>query len=288
VFALDANGSVEGIEDEDGDIQDCTGSSDPNCRSDAYRYDPYGELESGEESLSAEAADNTLRFDGFHYDPGSATYDMQARPYRPDIGRFLTQGRSRRRPATWPSRQTRLTMTCVVCQRRSSQGGSISESARRDRALRVYWQGELTDGVLLYGLRAAATGRAGLVEAPWPPGTEATDPWLLHGPGWCVDVWTVRVVQWPAPDRWRSTIEASLRRVVESGYVVAWFSTEGDFVDPPQLFDPRYMGDGMYAACSTATGFLMRDRTGPRLEMLTGQDLLELRAAAEPLWSPSD
>jgi hypothetical protein len=33
-YALDANGSIEGLEDADGDIRDCQGSSDPACRSD--------------------------------------------------------------------------------------------------------------------------------------------------------------------------------------------------------------------------------------------------------------
>jgi RHS repeat-associated protein len=92
-FALDANGSVEGLEDADGDVRDCTGDPDPNCRSDGYQYDPYGASESPETSLSPEAAANPLRFEGFYYDQAQLTYDMHARPYRPDLGRFLTQDR---------------------------------------------------------------------------------------------------------------------------------------------------------------------------------------------------
>jgi RHS repeat-associated protein len=92
-FALDANGSVEGLEDADGDIRDCTGSTDPGCRADGYLYDPYGQLESDEAGLTAEATDNQVRFEGFHYQPQSQTYDMRARPYRPDIARFLTPDR---------------------------------------------------------------------------------------------------------------------------------------------------------------------------------------------------
>jgi RHS repeat-associated protein len=71
--------------------------------SDRYDYDPYGELErrdfsagtpsTAEGQLSADAKGNPFRFEGFYYDQPVRTYDMQARHYRPDIGRFLTQDR---------------------------------------------------------------------------------------------------------------------------------------------------------------------------------------------------
>jgi len=91
-FGKDANGSVEGLEDADGDIREC-GASEPICRTDRYRYDPYGEMEDKEADLSEEAKDNPFRFEGFYYDSGLKSYDMRARPYRPDIGRFVTQDR---------------------------------------------------------------------------------------------------------------------------------------------------------------------------------------------------
>jgi RHS repeat-associated protein len=70
---------------------------------DKYDFDPYGELErqdfrsghpaSAEDQLSGQAQDNPFRYEGFYYDASVRTYDMQARDYRPDIGRFLTQDR---------------------------------------------------------------------------------------------------------------------------------------------------------------------------------------------------
>jgi len=42
-------------------------------------------------TLGEEAQDNPFRFDGFYHDSGVKTYDMHARHYRPEIGRFLTQ-----------------------------------------------------------------------------------------------------------------------------------------------------------------------------------------------------
>ena len=92
-YATDANGSVEGLEDPDGDIKECTDPADTTCRSDAYSYDPYGQLEGEESKLAPEAKENPFRFEGFYYDANISTYDMQARPYRPDIGRFATADR---------------------------------------------------------------------------------------------------------------------------------------------------------------------------------------------------
>ena len=91
-YATDLLGSVVGLERSDGSV-----SSD-----EAYEYDPYGELErkrdapaeaDAEAQLSVDARENPFRFQGFHYASGVKTYDMQARPYRPDVGRFLTADR---------------------------------------------------------------------------------------------------------------------------------------------------------------------------------------------------
>lgn len=67
---------------------------------DRYDFDPYGELEAKdsssthpEQELSADARENPLRFEGFYYNNTTRTYDMQARVYRPDIERFLSQDR---------------------------------------------------------------------------------------------------------------------------------------------------------------------------------------------------
>ena len=100
-YAKDGNGSISGLESStDGSIAD----------DERYRYDPYGELEDAEgdpiesthpagsevpveEGLSDEATENPFRFEGFYYDSGVKTYDMHARHYRPDIGRFLSEDR---------------------------------------------------------------------------------------------------------------------------------------------------------------------------------------------------
>jgi RHS repeat-associated protein len=88
-YVKDANGSVLGLEDGDGVVDDGT---DPDGKSAKYEYDPYGDLENPD-TLNEEAEDNPFRFEGFYFDSGVKSYDMQARAYRPDVGRFLTQDR---------------------------------------------------------------------------------------------------------------------------------------------------------------------------------------------------
>jgi RHS repeat-associated protein len=100
-YATDANGSVTALENSSG--------SAPTA--DRYHYDPYGNLELGagalqtaitagnfqtatsENQLAADAQANKYRFEGFYYDSGVATYDLLARPYRPDSGQFLVSDR---------------------------------------------------------------------------------------------------------------------------------------------------------------------------------------------------
>lgn len=91
-YATDSNGSIEGLENPDGNID----------ASNQYHYDPYGNLEnkdpqnptkSPEATLGAAAQDNPFRFEGFYDDAGINTYDMLARDYRPDLQRFTTQDR---------------------------------------------------------------------------------------------------------------------------------------------------------------------------------------------------
>lgn len=84
-YVSDAQGSVLGFEDSAGHVQDGT----------HYRYDPYGAIvnQDGQDPLNQTAKDNPFRFQSFYYDPTASGYDEQAREYRPDIQRFLTQDR---------------------------------------------------------------------------------------------------------------------------------------------------------------------------------------------------
>jgi RHS repeat-associated protein len=82
-YQKDANGSVEALEGKGATV----------AANNRYTYDPYGESQGAQAALGAPAKSNPFRYEGFYYDSGIKIYDMQARQYRPDIGRFLTQDR---------------------------------------------------------------------------------------------------------------------------------------------------------------------------------------------------
>ena len=103
--------------------------------------------------------------------------------------------------------------------------------------------------------------------------------------GWAVDLWTIRDPRLPAGAEWRTTLARVLGRLLDAGYEVAWFAVEGDFADPPALFDPDMMGEGVYAAASGKTGFICRDDGEGDLKALGHADLSRLRPPAEAVWS---
>ena len=89
-FAKDANGSVTGLENGSGVLG---GGS-------RYAYDPYGESDRPAEpgqrddpdaGLDVDTRANLFRFEGFYFDSGVGSYDMHARQYQPDLGRFLSR-----------------------------------------------------------------------------------------------------------------------------------------------------------------------------------------------------
>ena len=102
----------------------------------------------------------------------------------------------------------------------------------RSRALTVYWQGQETSGLLLYGLRRPKQHPETELDGLLPKGADVSKPWLLHGEGWAVDVWTIRTPAVPTGRDWRAMLALVLGHMLEAGYDVAWFATEGDFADP--------------------------------------------------------
>ena len=99
-LAHDAAGSVIGLEDDEGTFDDPDSPGDDSDN--RYDFDPYGSLQDPEPGnsvsdveaeLPTAAASNPFRYEGFYYDSGIASYDMQAREYRPEVGRFLSQDR---------------------------------------------------------------------------------------------------------------------------------------------------------------------------------------------------
>jgi RHS repeat-associated protein len=83
-YELDPQGTVLGLENEAGVIE----------AGKAYEYDPYGQLLNEDEISGDETAGaNPFRFQGHYYDQGTDVYDMQARSYLPEVGRFMGEDR---------------------------------------------------------------------------------------------------------------------------------------------------------------------------------------------------
>lgn len=83
-YITDAAGSVEALENDDGAL---VGGDI------LYRYDPYGAALQNEGNLPADARENPFRFEGHYYDSSPQSYDMRARSYLPEVGRFLQEDR---------------------------------------------------------------------------------------------------------------------------------------------------------------------------------------------------
>ena len=139
-YSTDAGGSVEGLEEADGSVEP----------QNAMDYDPYGQLQRapGEqqpgENLGQPAKDNPFRFEGFYADSGLQTYDMQARPYQPALGRFLTQDRFEDSAGDLTLQSDPLTQN-----RYAFAGGNPVNN--------VEWDGHHAEGALSGGYRAGSS-----------------------------------------------------------------------------------------------------------------------------------
>ena len=155
----------------------------------------------------------------------------------------------------------------------------------REQAFQVYWKGEgEVLGLLLYGLRRPD-------EQPQVAfdDVRASDPYVLQGDGWAVDLWTIRADGGlPVGEEWRALLQRLLGRLLEAGFAAAWLALEGDFADPPHLFDPALMGQAVYAAASPELGFITHDDGDGEIETLTDADLERLRALATTVWPGAD
>lgn len=117
--------------------------------------------------------------------------------------------------------------------------------------LGVIWEGDDVPGILFYGL-----WRSPVPAAQLPSTTRPLEAIELSGPGWHVQGWRVRFLTFPPANQWIAEIYGLLSEQVTAGAIMAWCALEGEFADPPRLFDREVMGDGVYAALSPDLGFV--------------------------------
>ena len=157
---------------------------------------------------------------------------------------------------------------------------------RTEEALGVsLTSGEEVDGFEVAGLWASGYPEVGHPTPPlelWPEGTEA-DVWRMHGPGWVVQLWRLRLRTWPAASAWRGLVEATLNRMSAHGASIAWMANDHTFADPPSLFDQEAMGDMVFAALSSVTGFVCAAQVGQPVAWLPSIVQDQLHAEAKRL-----
>jgi hypothetical protein len=158
---------------------------------------------------------------------------------------------------------------------------SVKPPARE--VLSIYWDGEETAGFTVHALRhRRGEPMPELAPLDWPGKVEVR-LFVLHGEGWEVCVWDVRVDEWPPPGDFDRSIQKLLCGLVAEGFSAAWIGLEGHFADPPRLFVPDEMTGGVLAACSGKTGFLPAVRLDAPLRAISDSDLLALREACGDL-----
>ena len=145
--------------------------------------------------------------------------------------------------------------------------------------LEVVWDGMAEPGVVVFGLYGAA-GPAAPPSFPheaWPLDTDVRSH-LLHGNGWRVFEWDIRVGRWPTGETWRAAVGATLQSLVDEGAVVAWLGVEGRFCDPPDLFDPACMPGGVLAVALPDKPLDCRVDPDEPLQTLSDEEMHALRA----------
>lgn len=146
-----------------------------------------------------------------------------------------------------------------------------------DDSLRIFWNGDELRGITAYGYwRGDAAQHPPFPLDLWPAGAECK-PGSLHGPGWRVLLWDVRVPVWPAAEAWERVLEGTLQALCAAGARVAWCGVEGCFADPPGLFSPEDMSGGVWAALVPGRGFRCSAKLGGTYRALTDRELVELR-----------
>jgi hypothetical protein len=162
----------------------------------------------------------------------------------------------------------------------------VTDRGTTRQALGIFWQvAELAGFEELDGFTVYAYWPRGLVPPPaldlgrWPKVESRVH--RLFGEDWTVWQWDIRVHSWPAAALWRSLVLGTLDQLLDAGAAVAWCAVEGAFADPPALFEPRHMSDGVWAArIKDQGGVFQPSGLDEPFETLTDEQLARLRQAA--------
>lgn len=146
-----------------------------------------------------------------------------------------------------------------------------------ETSLGIFWNGEEVDGITVYGFfRGEKVDAPELDEVIWNENIEVKTS-KLFGDKWTVWVWDIRICGWPDTANWFHVVKATLKEMLSHGAVVSWAGLEGFFVEPPDLFDPQYMSDGVWAVLSESEEFICSAEIGQPFKTLDDQVLEHMR-----------
>lgn len=100
----------------------------------------------------------------------------------------------------------------------------------------------------------------------------------FYGMNWFVLRWDIRIYNWPHKNVWQKTLKNTLERMIMHGALVGWFGVEGNFIEPPYLFDPIEMPPGGVYACYTKNyGFKCTAKLGEEYKGFNEDDFNRLK-----------
>ena len=116
-----------------------------------------------------------------------------------------------------------------------------------ENSLGIFWDGEEVDGITVYGFfKDINAERPIMPNDIWGHNCEVKAS-QLFGEDWVVWLWDIRIDKWPSQAEWIQTIKTTLEEMLNHGAIVSWAGLEGFFVEPPDIFAPEFMGDGVWA-----------------------------------------
>jgi hypothetical protein len=123
--------------------------------------------------------------------------------------------------------------------------------ATRD-ALEIVWGGAQVPGILAYGLWIGNAADQSITIPSWEGSVQRL--FRLFGEDWDVLEWRVAVSSWPSPQDWIANLAEIVKTPVRAGAALGWMALDGNFADPPDLFNPTLSGDAVYASYASELG----------------------------------
>ncbi|MEI7352598.1 hypothetical protein WCU98_22725 [Pectobacterium parmentieri] len=97
----------------------------------------------------------------------------------------------------------------------------------------------------------------------------------ITGDDWVVWLWDVKFNA--HPHDWLDKTEKTLLYFIENLSVVSWCGLDGCFSEPPGLFDPNEMSEGIYAAIGSDKIFIFHTDFDDEYKNLEREDLIKLK-----------